>query len=75
MKLSFDDKETFKEAVGSLVFNNPPNDPSTIQPTGSMPPQDSERNEDICFNNPLPSDPNILCRVGSTTSSSPVVEL
>ena len=24
MKLSFEDEESFKEAVGSLCFNNPP---------------------------------------------------
>ena len=26
MKLSFEDEESFKEAVGSLCFNNPPSD-------------------------------------------------
>ena len=35
MKLSFDDTESFKEAAGSLRFNNPPSDPNT----SSMPPQ------------------------------------
>ena len=74
MNLSFDDEESFKEAVGSLRFNNPPSDPNTLQQMGSMVPQDSERDEDICFNN-SPSDlpVNILRRVGST-SSSPIVE-
>ena len=47
MKLSFNDEESFKEAVGSLCFNNPPSDPDTSQRTGSMLSQDSERNEDI----------------------------
>ena len=36
MRLSFDDPESFKEAAGSLRFNNPPSDPNT---TISMPPQ------------------------------------
>ena len=35
MRLSFDDPESFKEAAGSLRFNNPPSDPNT----SSMPPQ------------------------------------
>ena len=72
MKLSFDDEESFKEAVGTLCFNNPPSDPNTLHRMGSMPPQDSERNEDIRFNNP-PGDQNILRWVGS--SSNPIVEL
>ena len=45
-----DDEESFKEAVGSLNFNNPPSDPDSLQRVGSsssimMPPE--ERNEDI----------------------------
>ena len=73
MDLSFNDKESFKEAVESLCFNIPqaPSDPNLLQRMGSIPPQDSERNEDICFNHP-PSDPNIFRRVGS---SSYIVEL
>ena len=35
MRLSFDDPESFKEAVGSLRFNNPPSDSNS----SSMPPQ------------------------------------
>ena len=35
MRLSFDDTESFKEAAGSLRFNNPPSDSNT----SSMPPQ------------------------------------
>ena len=62
MKLSFDDKESFKETVESLCFNNPPSDPNT-----TLQQMDSERNEDICFNSP-PRDPNILRRVGSSSS-------
>jgi len=64
LKLSFDDQESFKGAVESLCFNNPPSDLDTIQRMGNLLPQDSERNEDICFNNP-PSDPNTLERFGS----------
>ena len=71
MKLSFDNKESFKDAVGSLRFYNPPSDPNSLQQMGSIP-QDSERNEDIRFNN-LPGDPNKLRQVGSSSSS--IVEL
>ena len=35
MRLSFDDKESFMEAAGSLRFNNPPSDPSASQEVGS----------------------------------------
>ena len=66
MKLSFDDEESFKEAVGSLCFDNTPSEPNT-QPMGRMLPQDSERDEDICFDN-YPSDHNVFRRVGSTSS-------
>ena len=55
MKLSFDDEESFKGAVGSLYLNNVLSDSYTLQQMGSMPPQhsraDSERSEDIYFNN------------------------
>ena len=53
MRLSFDDMESFTEAVGSLRFNNPPSDPDVLQRVGSsssMEPQPEERSEDICFN-------------------------
>ena len=63
MRLSFDNEESFKEAVGSLHFNNPPSDPSSLQGVGSssgMPPE--ERNVDSPANNP-PSDPNIILEV------------
>ena len=75
MKLSFDDEESFKEAVESLRFNNPPSDPDTrqigVESNSSMPlqDQDQERNEviDICFNSPT-SGPNTLRRMGSSSS-------
>ena len=66
MRSSSDDNESSMEDAGSLRFNNPPSDPDSLQQmesSGSMPPQDSERNEDICFN----SDPNTLQRVGSSS--------
>ena len=71
MKLSFNNEESLKEAVESLCFNNPPSDHSTLpsQQMGRMLIQDSERNEDIGFNN-LPSD--IPRRAGSSSS---IVEL
>ena len=70
MRLSFDDEESFKEAAESLRFNNPPSDRDTHQQmgsSGSMPLQDSERNDD----NIIPSDPNTLRRVGSSSSILP----
>ena len=67
MKLSFDDEESFKGAVESLHFNNPPSDPNVSQQTRSMVPQDAERNEDVCLNDP-PSGSNILHRVESSSS-------
>ena len=69
MRLSFDDEESFKEAVGSLHFNNPPSDPDSLQGVGgtssSMPHE--ERNED---------DPNIILEVRRVPvgSSSPLQE-
>ena len=39
MKLSFNDEESLKEAVGSLHFNNPPSDPDAPQQMESMLPQ------------------------------------
>ena len=62
MRSSSDENDSFMEAAGSDHFNNPPSDPDIPQQMGSgsssMPPQDSERNEDICFDNP-PSNPRI----------------
>ena len=49
MKLSFEDKESLEEAVGSLCFDNPPSDPY-IRRMGSsslsVPPQVHDRSED-----------------------------
>ena len=63
MRLSFDDEESFKEAVESLRFNNPPSD-QHIGSRNSMPLENSERNED----NISPSDSITLRRVGSSSS-------
>ena len=68
MRLSFDDEESFKEAAGSLHFNNPPSDPDSLQrerSRNSLPPQERNDSEDsdiqVCVDNPpLASDPNIL---------------
>ena len=67
MKLSFNDEESFKEAVESLRFNS--SDPNTRQQMGSnnsMLVEDSERNEV----NIVPSVPIPLRRVGSSSSLS-----
>ena len=74
MRLSIDNEESFKEAVESLKFNNPPSDPDSFEGMGSssnsMSPQ-----EDICFDNP-PGDPNSIVLdirrvpVGSTSGGS-----
>ena len=71
MRLSFDDEESFKEAIESLCFNNPSSDPNTQQQMGSnntsMALENTERNED----NNTPSDPiTTLRRVGSSSSLS-----
>ena len=66
MRSSSDDNESSVEEAGSLRFNNPPSDPDSLQQmgsSGSVPPQDSERNEDICFDN----DPSALRQVGSSS--------
>ena len=62
MKMSFEDDESFKEAVESLRFNN--SDLNTLGSCNSTPLQDSERNED----NITPSDPITLRREGSSSS-------
>jgi hypothetical protein len=62
MKLSFDDKESFIEAAGSLRFNNPPSDPSpntTHQQVGTQ-----EKSKDIGINSNPSNDPNTLQRTG-----------
>jgi hypothetical protein len=62
MKLSFDDKDSFMEAAGSLCFNNPPSDPNpnttTHQQVGTQ-----EGSEDIGIDNPS-NDPNTLQQMG-----------
>ena len=83
MRLSLDDEESFKEAIGSLRFNNPPSDPNSLQQvesSNSMPPLEKKDSvlEDICFDNP-PSDPNIILQVrrmpvGSSSGSTPPQE-
>ena len=57
MSLSFDDEESFKEAVGSLLFNNPPSDLNInttlrrveLESSSSMPPHERNDSEDVCF--------------------------
>ena len=85
MRLSFNDNESFKEAAGSLRFNNPPSDPNTLQQapvgsnsTSSMQPQPEEspeetrRSEDsICINYPPSTNPNALRRMESSSSMPP----
>ena len=72
MKLSFDDEESFKEAVESLQFNKPASDPNAEQQMGSrssvpgVPLEDSEGNGD----NIIPIDPVTVRRVGSRSSLS-----
>ena len=60
MRLSIDDEESFKEAVGSLNFNNPPSDPDSLLGMGSSSSMPSQ--EDIRFDNPQ-GDPNIILEV------------
>ena len=77
MKLSFDDEESFKEAVESLHLNNPSSNPNAdqqqleIRSSTSMPLEDSERNED----NTTPSDPITVRRVPVESSSSSIREI
>ena len=70
MRLSFDDEESFKEAIESLRFNN--SGPNTHQQMGSgnsMSLEDTGRNEDR--DDIAPSDPIPLAlrRVGSSSLS------
>ena len=74
MGLSFDDEDSFKEAVESLRFNISSSDPNARQQvgsSGSIPLPDSERNED----NITPNDPNILRRVESSGISNSIQEI
>ena len=69
MRLSFNDEESFKEAVESLRFINLPSDPNASQQFGSssmMPLQEYESNGD----NITPSDPITFRRVESSRTSS-----
>ena len=69
MRLSFDDEESFKEAVESLRFNNSTSDPNEQQQMGSsnsVPLEDSEWSEEST----IPSDLITLRRVGSSSSLS-----
>ena len=68
MRLSFDDEESFKEAIESLRFNSDPNSRQQMGSNNSMPVEDSERNDDR--DNIAPSDPIPLRRVGSGSSLS-----
>ena len=76
-----DDNESFKEAIGSLCFKNPPSDPNTLLrvPMGSsssMQLQESpegtqtRRSEDICCNNP-PSGASTLRQMKNSCSMLP----
>ena len=67
MGLSFDDKESFMEAAGSLRFNNAQIDPNTHQLVGT---QERSEDSDISFNNPS-YDPNTL--QGMESSSQDLV--
>ena len=69
MRLSFDDEESFKEAIESLRFNSSdPNTRQQMEGSNGMPVEDSERNEDC--DDIAPSDPIPLRRVGSSSSLS-----
>ena len=71
MRLSFDDEESFKEAIESLRFNtSDPNARQQIGSSNSMPLEDAERNEDRIGNDIAPSHPIPLRRVGSSSSLS-----
>ena len=73
MKLSFEDEESFKEAVESLRFNNPSSDPNARQQIGSnsMSLEDSQPNSEENEDNIIPSDdPITLRRVGSINTLS-----
>ena len=74
MRMSFNDEESFKDAVESLHFNNSSSDPNAQHQMGSSnstPLQESERNE--ARDNIITSDPIITLqvrRVGSSSSLS-----
>ena len=70
MKMSFDDEESFKEAIESLRFNSsdPPNKRQQLGSSSSIPLEDFERNEDNITQNA--SDPITLRRVGGGSNLS-----
>ena len=79
-RLSFDDEESFKEAAGSLYFNNPPSDPNTRafqrvelgSTSCNMSPHGRNEDTSISFNNSeSPGDTNELRRVGSSSNTPP----
>ena len=78
MRSSIDNEDSFKEAVESLRFNNPPSDTDSLvqQRVGSgsnLPLQERNDSEDICFSNPQ-SDPNTTIQqleLGVGSSSGP----
>ena len=73
MKLSFEDEESFKEAIESLRFNNPSSDPNARRQIGSnsMSLEDSQPDSEGSEDNIIPSDdPITLRRVGSTDTLS-----
>ena len=73
--MSFDDEESFKEAAGSLHFNNFSRDTNTLafqrveleSTSCSMPPHGGNEDISISFYN-SPSETNELRRVGSSSS-------
>ena len=71
MKMSFDDEESFKEAIESLRFNSSdPNKRQQLGSSSSIPLEDSERNEDNISITLSASDPITLRRVGSGSNLS-----
>jgi hypothetical protein len=68
MRLSFDDKESFKEAAESLRFNNPPSELNSLQSVGSNMPHE-KKGEDIYLNIP-----QVIHRMDSSSSSMPPQE-
>ena len=66
MSLSFDDKESFMEAAGSLRFNNPQSDSNTMAHQ-RLESQEKSDSESIGFNNPS-NDMNTLQRMEKSNS-------
>jgi len=77
LRLSFEGKESLREAVESLRFNNPPSDTNTLAlqrgtlgSRSSMLSQERNEDSDIYLNNPS-GDPNTLRQMGSSSSMPP----